>query len=260
MCESTKQGGLAAGRTRVGNAVIFGRWANLIPTLAGVVVVGGFCGVVGGFWYWATPKFWDVGYMPTQPGTGAGVIGFSHQIHAGKLGLDCRYCHTHVERSAEANVPAVATCIGCHAEGHVSFDVVPDAKVAFVREAYAKDESIPWRRVHKLGDYVRNFPHAAHVNAGVSCFQCHGQITAMPVVYQHEPLSMAWCLDCHRETVERPGRRLVPPERVTHLLDVERHLRAVERGEPGVFEDFDAAELFRSLHLAPPTNCGACHY
>jgi hypothetical protein len=232
-------------------SVIFGKWMNTLPTVAALGAVGGLCTVVGGFWYYATPKFWEIGYMPTQPGGG-----FNHQIHAGKLGMDCRYCHTKVEQSNEANIPNVATCFGCHKEGSLTLFNTSEAhkvKTEFVREAYAKDASLEWTRIHKLPDYVRNFPHQAHIAAGVSCYSCHGQITAMPVVFQSQSLSMGWCLDCHRN----PGPALLEPEnrpRLTQLQFVEEHLKARAPNS-------DAAKaLVESLNVNPPQNCGACHY
>jgi hypothetical protein len=234
-------------------SVLFGKWMNALPTVAAVGVVGGLTAVVAGFWYYATPSYWQVGYMPTQPG-----LGFNHQLHAGKLGIDCRYCHTNVERSPEANIPTVATCYGCHAEGNVRFDIVPDDKVQYIRTAYADDESLRWRRAHRLPDYVRNFPHDAHVRAGVSCYSCHGQIAAMPVVFQAQPLSMGWCLDCHRDTTERPELYLVPPHTVTNTMWVEQHFREVQAGtaDPAI----NAQAILDSLRLNPPQNCGACHH
>jgi hypothetical protein len=225
----------------------FARWTNALPTLFAGGAFFGLVGVVWGTWYWATPDFFEVGYMPRQPGSG-----FSHQIHAGKLGLDCRYCHTKVEKSAEANVPNVATCMGCHGPGRVSDEFARPQMVQFVRDAYDENRSIPWRRVHKLPDYVRNFPHDLHVHAGVSCYSCHGQITAMPDVYQAHGLGMGWCLDCHRNAEPT----LVEPSMVTRLVEVEHEMARRERGEGAM----DGAELFRRLRLQPPQNCGACHY
>ncbi len=92
-------------------STVFPKWTNQLPAMLLVGGLGSVSAIVGIVWYYFTPAYWSVGYMPTQPGTG-----FSHLIHAGKLGLDCRYCHTHVEESAEANVPNVATCMGCHAQ------------------------------------------------------------------------------------------------------------------------------------------------
>ncbi len=228
-------------------AVLFPKWMNVLPTLGAFAALGGAGVVVAGGWYWATPDFFEVGYMPEQPGSG-----FNHQIHAGKLGLDCRYCHTKIEISPEANIPNVATCIGCHAEGRVdpTKSLASDEKVQFIRDAYEADESIAWRRVHKLPDYVRNFPHDAHLNAGVSCYSCHGQIMGMPIVYQSQGLGMGWCLDCHRA----PESHLVPKDRVTDLIWVQ------EKFSDKVQQQIDGKGLFDSLELNPPENCGACHY
>jgi hypothetical protein len=227
---------------------------NTLPTFGAVGALGGLCAVIGGFWYWATPKFFEVGYMPKQPGGG-----FNHQIHAGKLGIDCRYCHTKVEKSPEANIPNVATCYGCHADGHVALTDVQMEKTKFIRDAYAADESIAWRRVHKLPDYVRNFPHDVHVNAGVSCFTCHGQMTSEPEVWQQQSLSMSWCLDCHRSTPDAPERNLVPRDKVTSLIAVQDHFFP-DRDHPDPFPGFDAKAQFKTMQMTPPTNCGACHF
>ncbi|MCB9845693.1 MAG: cytochrome c3 family protein [Phycisphaeraceae bacterium] len=226
---------------------LFPKWTNALPTVTAAMAMGGAVTAVAGVWYYFTPKYWEAGYMPQQPGSG-----FNHQIHAGKLGIDCRYCHTKVEQSPEANVPNVATCMGCHTENRLSTEFVKDEKVQFIRDAYATDESIEWRRVHKLPDYVRNFPHHVHIHAGVSCYSCHGQIMGMPEVFQAEPLSMGWCLDCHRD----PGKHLVEPDQVTRLREVEQELTA-RRHHEGTM-DVDA--LVEALRTAPPETCGACHH
>lgn len=231
-------------------SLIFPKWMNVLPTVFAVGGLLGGTGLVGGFWYYATPKFYKVGYMPKQPGGG-----FNHQIHAGKLGMDCRYCHTKVEKSAEANIPNVATCYGCHADGKLvkqAESAQHKARTDFIREAYASDASIEWRRVHKVPDYVRNFPHNIHLNAGVSCFSCHGQITGMPVVYEAQPLSMSWCLDCHRN----PAGNLVPKDKVTQLQWVEEHLKE-RQSDPA---NAEGTKLLEALKTEPPQNCGACHY
>lgn len=237
-------------------SVLFPKWMNAFPTVAALGGVGFLSTAVLGFWYYATPKFWEVGYMPTQPGGG-----FSHQIHAGKLGMDCRYCHTNVEKSPEANIPPVSTCYGCHAENRLRLLNESEShrqKTNFIREAYATDASIPWVRVHKVPDYVRNFPHHVHVAAGVSCYSCHGNIANMPVVYQVHSLSMSWCLDCHRGVEKEPEAYLVPRDKVTNLLWVEEHMREV-RADPGKHRA-QAQQILNSLRQAPPENCGACHY
>jgi len=236
-------------------SVIFGKWMNTVPTVMALGAAGGLLTVIGGFWYWATPKFFEVGYMPRQPGSG-----FSHQIHAGKLGMDCRYCHTKIEKSPEANIPNVATCYGCHAENHVSTEFANVDRTKFIRDAYDANESIPWRRVHKLPAYVRNFPHNIHLNAGVSCYSCHGQIDGMPIVNQRQPLSMGWCLDCHRKTKKAPEQVLVPHERITDLIWVNDHMQNIKNGKPDQPAGFDAAAVYRSLQMNPPETCGSCHY
>lgn len=268
-------------------STIFPKWTNRLPT---VLVGGVLCGLalaVGGAWYYFTPKYWRVGYMPAQPHVseqlranlvqtartelrpaqipGENFPGFSHQIHAGKLGMDCRYCHTHVEAMAEANIPSASVCMGCHADGHVNDQkFAKKERVQFIREAWAADASIPWRRIHKVPDYVRNFPHNVHVNAGVSCFSCHGNIMEMPVVYHQQPLSMAWCLECHRN----PEPSLVPKDKVTDLYWVRKQLEngnvatsTVDVNNPGSAGGTALLKALeeKKLHLLPQ-NCGACHY
>jgi hypothetical protein len=291
---------------------------NHLPTLMLGGALGTLALVVGGMWYYATPKFWREGYMPAQPHLselaearlikvaraankapeipGKTFPGFSHQIHAGKLGMDCRYCHSQVENSAEANIPTASTCVGCHADGHVDDEMYAKKnRVQFIRDAWeagvrfdevaalrhdgkfeeaeaklgAYEEeglqvveggaSIPWRRIHKLPDYVRNFPHSAHINAGVSCFSCHGAINEMPVVHQVQSLSMSWCLECHAN----PAPHLVPKEKVTDLLWVRERLEAGNgpatdgstQGGTALLKKLEE----KKLHLLPQ-NCGACHF
>ncbi len=234
-------------------SVLFPSWLNKLPP---VLAVGGMLaatGAVGGFWYFATPKFWRVGYMPTQPGGG-----FSHQIHAGKLGMDCRYCHTKVEKSYEANIPNVATCAGCHTDGKLKLladaNVQHKERTEFIRTAFAADASIPWTRVHKLPDYVHNFPHHVHLNAGVSCYSCHGRIDTMPIVFHAQPLSMSFCLDCHRD----PASAVVPKEKLTDLQWVQETLAKRAAGE--AMSPESRAVLDTVVQNQPPENCGACHY
>lgn len=237
-------------------AGLFPRWMNVLPTLGAVAGGGGFTAVVAGGWYYLTPDFFEVGYMPTQPGGG-----FNHQIHAGQLGIDCRYCHTHVEESPHANVPSVSSCMGCHSEGKLIAYQSDEhkKKTEFIRAAYAADESIPWRRIHKVPDYA-HFAHNVHVAAGVSCYSCHGSIPGMPVVYQHESLSMGWCLDCHRN----PEKNLVPPDQVTNLMVLERDWFSKPVGERS-WPQADGTELTPAMLVDrlpdnPPQHCAACHH
>ena len=143
---------------------IFPKWTNRLPLqiAVGTVLVG--TAVTAGVWYYFTPKYTRVGYQPIQP------VAFSHAIHADQLGLDCRYCHSAVEKSWYSNVPSASTCMNCHSQ------VLKDSpKLELVRESAATGKPIPWVHIHKTPDYVY-FNHSVHVNRGVSCVHCHGQI------------------------------------------------------------------------------------
>jgi hypothetical protein len=180
---------------------IFTRGANLVP-LKILLVLGALATAVpAAMWYYWTPKYTKVGYQPSQP------IPFSHKIHAGQLGLDCRYCHSFVETAAHSNIPAAQVCMNCHSQ--VQKD---NPKLEPLRQAWATGQPIPWVQIHKTPDFAY-FNHSVHINRGVSCVSCHGRIDQMEVVYQHESLSMKWCLECHRE----PEKALRPLDKVTDL-------------------------------------------
>ncbi|MCX6137444.1 MAG: cytochrome c3 family protein [Ignavibacteriales bacterium] len=127
-----------------------------------------------------------VGYAPQQP------IAFSHKLHAGTMGIDCKYCHTGVTVSRHATIPAVSVCMNCHS-------VVRKAKPEIIKltKAFESGVALPWKRVHKVPEYVY-FNHSVHVNKGVPCAQCHGKVEAMDVVSQVSELTMASCINCHR--------------------------------------------------------------
>ncbi len=180
---------------------IFPRWTNKLPAriLAGALLVG--TAAVSGVWYYFTPKYTRVGYQPIQP------VAYSHATHVDQLGMDCRYCHSAVEKSWYANIPSAASCMNCHNQV-----LATDPRLALVRESAQSGKPIPWVQIHKTPDYVY-FNHAVHVNRGVSCFECHGQINKMEEVRHAHPLSMSFCLDCHRD----PAARLRPPDKITDL-------------------------------------------
>ncbi len=135
------------------------------------------------------------GYAPAQP------IAFSHQLHAGQYGIDCQYCHTGVEIGKSANIPSANICMNCHQHiknvgGAEGFS--PEIKKIY--DAVENNEPIEWVRIHNLPD-LAYFNHSQHVKVGgVECQTCHGQIQEMEVVAQHSPLTMGWCIDCHRTT------------------------------------------------------------
>lgn len=219
-------------------ANFFPRWTNTLPLkLAACLGLTGMF-VTAGVWAYFTPKYTRVGYEPSQP------VPFSHKIHAGQLGLDCRYCHSFVEEGGHSNVPSSSTCWNCHQ--HVkkgSPKLEPLYRSIDPNFEGYDGKAIPWVRVHKLPDYVY-FDHSTHVNRGVSCASCHGQVDEMDVVYHKEPLSMGWCLDCHRA----PEKHLRPLEQVFNL-----------QWKPEGNQQELGAQLKEQWDIAPPEHCGACH-
>jgi hypothetical protein len=226
---------------------IFPRSLNKLPLIAGAGAALGLPAVVFLVWYYFSPWFTQVGYRPPHcidtkdcpPGTQP--VPYQHSLHAGQLGIDCRYCHVNVERSAVAMVPPTETCMNCHAL--VKTD---SAKLAPIRDSWATGAPVEWTRVHKLPDYAY-FDHSAHVTAGVGCKECHGRIDQMEVVQQEQPLSMGWCLECHRDVKDHgTGSVHIRPK------DVEVTNMDWVKGP-------NDHPTFRRDHLNPPENCSGCH-
>ncbi|MBX3354656.1 MAG: cytochrome c3 family protein [Phycisphaeraceae bacterium] len=212
---------------------LFPRWSNaLLPVL---LVTGAVLPLYAVMFvaYGLSPKTLEVGYKPTQP------LPFSHALHAGTLGMDCRYCHNTVEESGFAAVPPTQTCMNCHTQIHVQ-----SPRLAPVLESYATGMPVEWIKVHRLADYAY-FNHAAHVNRGVGCVECHGRVDQMEVVYRSAPLSMGWCLDCHRDPVDR----LRPLNEITNMAYDQR--TALTRAEREALRDL--------YHIHPNENCSTCH-
>ena len=134
-------------------------------------------------------------------------IPFSHEHHVSGLGIDCRYCHTSVETSTFAGIPATETCMSCHSQIWVDSPMLEP-----VRESMRTNVPIRWNRVHDLPDYAY-FNHAIHVQKGVGCVSCHGRVDRMPLTWKEEPLTMQWCLACHRH----PERHLRPRDQVFNM-------------------------------------------
>ena len=241
-------------------ANIFPRGSNFLPfkIILCLAVAGGAVSLAVPYYF--TPKYTRVGYQPQQP------VNFSHQIHAGQLGMDCRYCHSFVEVAAHSNVPTTQVCMNCHSQVQKE-----NPKLAPVRESWATGKSIEWVQIHKTPDYVY-FNHSAHVNRGVSCVSCHGKVNEMAVVYHAEPHSMSWCLDCHRN----PQDFVRPLDKITDLnwkpsdLNVQDFI--TKNGKPPGEEKTDFTNvkeltqeqigktLLAKLHLNPPDkNCAGCH-
>ena len=206
-------------------ALIFPKWTNEIPRVAPPVLTVLTCVSIFVVWYWFSPKHTDVGYAPPQP------IPYSHELHAGQgmvklsdgtmgsaLGLDCRYCHANVDKSAHAGVPPSQVCMNCHKQVKLgSLKLAPLYKSWGDGKPENDGGGIPWKRIHKLPDYAY-FNHAAHVGlkkegAAIGCATCHGRVDQMEVVRQVQPLSMSWCLDCHNN----PAPNLRPIDQITNM-------------------------------------------
>lgn len=129
---------------------------------------------------------------PKQP------INFSHQIHAGKLGLNCLYCHYGAEKSPISNIPPVSLCMGCH-----KMAVTDRPEIQKLTAYFDRGEQIPWVEVYALPSHVK-YNHKRHIKAGIQCATCHGPVQEMPVLYQYSSLKMGWCIKCHRENLDNP--------------------------------------------------------
>lgn len=213
-------------------AQILPPWSNKIPIVAAVIGALGSTLAAAGVWYFFSPQYTDVGYRPIQP------VPYSHKLHAGELGIDCRYCHASVESSSVANVPPTSACMNCHRL------VKRDSELlAPIRESDTSGRPMRWTRVHELPDYAY-FAHNVHVAAGIGCVSCHGRIDQMEVVTQAQPLSMSWCLDCHRN----PGPNRRPVSEVTNMKWAPPKDRAAL-----------AAKLGSEHPVNPPVDCSGCH-
>lgn len=213
-------------------AQIFERWTNDLPLriAAASLVAGGLA--VAGVWYYFSPKFTDVGYQPVQP------VAYSHKLHAGDLGINCLYCHATVDRSPVAVVPPTQVCMNCHRL------IKRDAPtLAAIRDSSSSNRPMNWVRVHSVPGFAY-FDHRPHLRAGVGCASCHGRIDKMDVVAQDQPLSMSWCLDCHRD----PAPHLRPAHEITNM-----------DWTPGKDQAVAAARITKEKRLAPPVDCSGCH-
>jgi hypothetical protein len=214
-------------------AQIFPRYTNTLSRASAVALVV----LVGmGLWLWAriqrSPYTSDVRIAKTQP------VQFSHDHHVSGLGIDCRYCHTSVEVSASAGMPPTSTCMNCHQQ---IWNKAPMLEP--VRESYRTGMPIEWQRVHDLPDFAY-FNHSIHIQRGVGCSSCHGAVERMPLMWQSAPLTMGWCLDCHRD----PTPHLRPKDEV-FAVDWSPPANQRARGD----------ELARMNGVEVAQNCSTCH-
>ena len=169
-------------------------------------------------------------------------IQFSHQHHVTDDGIDCRYCHSSVDKGNSAGMPSTEVCMTCHSQIWKESPLIKP-----IHDSYRANKPIQWTRVHDLPDFVY-FNHSIHVRKGVSCVSCHGQVNKMPITWKAKDLSMAWCLDCHRN----PTKNLRPREHVYNL--------DWKSEEP---QETVGKELIQKYHVLSEiqlTSCSTCHH
>jgi hypothetical protein len=167
-------------------------------------------------------------------------VAYPHNLHVAQLGIDCRYCHTSVEVAPFANVPPTETCMTCHSQVRVGAPAL-----AVVAESWTLDVPIQWNRVHDMPEFVY-FNHSAHVNNGVGCSTCHGRIDQMTDIWKAEPMTMGWCLECHRAP-----ERFVRPRSEVFNMAYERPSDQLVLG----------TELVAAYHIDTEKlpQCSTCH-
>ena len=171
-------------------------------------------------------------------------VPFSHKHHAGELGIDCRYCHATVEKASFAGMPPTHTCMTCHSQLYTQSKMLEP-----VRQSYRNHTPIQWMRVTRLPNYVY-FDHSVHVNSGVSCETCHGQVTEMPITWRKRSFYMEDCLSCHRN----PGPQLRPKDQVVNM----NWLAPPHHAEREAL----AEQLLKKYKIKNPRNlvdCYVCH-
>ncbi len=215
--------------------------------------------------YSRSPYNTKVGVPMDQP------IPFSHRHHAYELGIDCRNCHTSVEKSSFAGLPSTETCMQCHSQIWTNSPLLEP-----LRKSYETGVPLKWKVVNRVPDFVY-FNHSIHVNRGINCNQCHGPVQQMHMTWKGNSFEMIWCLNCHREPEKflyqddsRPG--LTPREQVFNLYmkyqqglplsDRERSLILGRNYNPSSEEIFKGKELVkeRGVQKDQLADCSVCHY
>jgi hypothetical protein len=212
---------------------VFHRSMNSISrvSLVGAVLLIGGLGYLG----WAfnqSPYYTNAKLQVEQP------VPFSHKHHTMDDGIDCRYCHTSVEKSSFAGIPPTETCMTCHSQIWTNASMLEP-----VRASYATGQSLEWTRVNALPDFVY-FNHSIHVKKGIGCTTCHGQLGEMPITWKENTLYMRWCIDCHKHPEQYVRRREDVFKAVYHPP-----ANQVEMG----------CQLVREYKIQSFTNCETCH-
>ena|SRR3569833_352233 len=216
-------------------AQIFHPATNVISRLSIVGAVLAIPAIGVGGYLWNMSFGIDLKVPLEQP------VEFSHKHHVADDGIDCRYCHTSVDKSSFAGIPPTETCMTCHSQIWKDSPLLEP-----VRESWRTGESIKWTRVHDLPDFVY-FNHSIHIKKGVGCATCHGQVDDMPITWKENTLTMRWCLDCHRN----PEKYLRPASEVFNL-----HYKP-EGDQIAIGE-----QLKKDNHILSQfqmTNCSTCH-
>jgi hypothetical protein len=183
---------------------------------------------------------WSSPYATDQNLTREQSVPFSHAHHVGDLGLDCRMCHTGVEKAAFAGIPSTHICMTCHSQIWTNA-----AMLSPVRQSLATNKPLHWLRVNRVPDYVF-FDHSVHVAKGIGCSTCHGPVQKMALMRQARPLTMGWCLECHRH----PEQYIRPKDDVFDM-SWQPPKDQVERGRHLLVQ-----YLIHTQHL---TDCSTCH-
>lgn len=213
---------------------VFSSKANMLARVSLLVILFGSTGLIVGLYSFEhSPYVTRAGIYRAQQ------LAFSHKHHVEGLGIDCRYCHTSVEKSSFAGIPSTSICMNCHSQ------IWRDSPMlAPVRNSYENHKPIQWTRVYDLPDFVY-FNHSIHVNKGIACVECHGRIDRMPLTKLNQPLFMQWCLNCHRN----PEKHLRPQSMIFTM-----------NPQPKISPQ-QQKELMKQYHIRKQglTDCYTCH-
>ena len=214
-------------------SALFPRSANTVVRVVVLVLLATPLIAVGALYVYAYSPLYTGQFSQVEQ-----VIQFDHRHHVSDDGIDCRYCHRSVEVAPSAGIPSTSICMGCHEQIWNKSPLLDE-----LRARYFTDRAIPWSRVHRLPDFVY-FNHSIHVNKGVGCVSCHGRVDQMALVEQVAPLTMGWCLDCHRD----PAAHLRPVQEITNMT-----------WEPPSDRGQLALALMSQNQVQTRTNCTTCH-
>jgi hypothetical protein len=214
-------------------AQVFGPRANALARGSIAAVIAAVIGAsISSSLAFRSPWQTAVGVPVQQP------IPFSHKHHVTEDGIDCRYCHTTVETSSFAGIPPTQTCMNCHSQIFAQSPVLQP-----VRDSFQNNQPIQWNRVHQLPDFVY-FDHSIHVQKGIGCSTCHGQVDQMQSTAKAESLQMSWCIDCHMD----PARYVRPRDQVFNMS-----------WQPPPNQAEVGRQLVQQYHIESKTSCSTCH-